>query len=192
MRAMARSAVVVGLSILGLMLAATMLSVMFATRGAMSTNRQSSRCCMWSAPRRALSRANSSATSCCSASRAGAIGGGAAMVLFALVGMMSDWFKGTAGESQASALFGSLSIGPEGYGAVIGLVVLVAAVTAGPRDLRSRARSRPWNDPICLAGGPGAMMRPGCDMADPHQAPLSGVGASAAGRAVMFGLLVSC
>src|SRR6185295_8367536 len=40
MRAMARSAVVVGLSILGLVLAATMLSVMFATRGAMSTNRQ--------------------------------------------------------------------------------------------------------------------------------------------------------
>jgi cell division transport system permease protein len=40
MRAMARSAVAVGLSILALVLAATMLSVMFATRGAMSTNRQ--------------------------------------------------------------------------------------------------------------------------------------------------------
>src|SRR5438552_14166180 len=40
MRAMARSAVAIGLSILALVLTATMLSVMFATRGAMSTNRQ--------------------------------------------------------------------------------------------------------------------------------------------------------
>ena len=40
MRAMARSAVAVGLGILALVIAATMLSVMFATRGAMSTNRQ--------------------------------------------------------------------------------------------------------------------------------------------------------
>jgi cell division transport system permease protein len=40
MRAMARSAVAIGLGVLALVLAATMLSVMFATRGAMSTNRQ--------------------------------------------------------------------------------------------------------------------------------------------------------
>jgi hypothetical protein len=32
-------------------------------------------------------------------------------------------------------LFGSLSLGPEGYGAMIGLVVLVAAVTAGTSRL---------------------------------------------------------
>ena len=32
-------------------------------------------------------------------------------------------------------LFGNLSIGPQGYGAMIGLVVLVAAVTAGTSRL---------------------------------------------------------
>ena len=40
MRAMARSAVVIGLGVLVLVLAAAMMSVMFATRGAMSANRQ--------------------------------------------------------------------------------------------------------------------------------------------------------
>ena len=40
MRAMARTAVVLGLAVLFLVLAAAMMSVMFATRGAMSTNRQ--------------------------------------------------------------------------------------------------------------------------------------------------------
>ena len=58
-----------------------------------------------------------------------------AMVLFALVALISDWFKGSAGESQAGALFGNLSLGLAGYGAMIGLVVLVAAVTAGTSRL---------------------------------------------------------
>ena len=57
------------------------------------------------------------------------------MALFALAGVMSDWFKGSAGESQVAALFGNLSLGPEGYGAMIGLIVLVAAVTAGTSRL---------------------------------------------------------
>jgi len=33
--------------------------------------------------------------------------------------------------AQAGALFGNLSLGPEGHGAILGLIVLVAAVTAG-------------------------------------------------------------
>ena len=70
--------------------------------------------------------------------KGGAVGGGAAMALFALAGVMSDWFKGSAGESQIAVLFGSLSLGPEGYGAMIGLVVLVAAVTAGTSRLTVR------------------------------------------------------
>ena len=56
-------------------------------------------------------------------------------LLFALVALISDWFKGSAGESQAGALFGNLSLGLEGYGAMLGLVVLVAAVTAGTSRL---------------------------------------------------------
>jgi len=55
------------------------------------------------------------------------MGGAAAIVLFALIGLMSDWFKGGAEDN----LFGNLSLGAAGYGAIIGLVVLVAGVTAG-------------------------------------------------------------
>ena len=60
----------------------------------------------------------------------GAIGGGAAIILFALASAISGWFAGTAGGDQTSALFGSFSIGLAGYAAVLGQVVLVAAVTA--------------------------------------------------------------
>ena len=60
----------------------------------------------------------------------GAIGGGAAIVLFALAGMISRWFAGTAGGEQTAALFGSFSIGLAGYVAVLAQVVLIAVVTA--------------------------------------------------------------
>ena len=60
----------------------------------------------------------------------GAIGGGAAIVLFALASAISRWFVGTAGGDQTSALFGSFSIGLFGYVAVLVQVVLIAAVTA--------------------------------------------------------------
>ena len=135
MRAMARSAVVVGLSVLALVLAATMLSVMFATRGAMSTNRQIIEVLFVVGAKAGFIASEFQRHFLLVGLKGGAIGGIVAMALFALVGVISDWFKGTAGESQATALFGSLSLGPEGYGAVIGLVVLVAAVTAGTSRL---------------------------------------------------------
>jgi len=61
----------------------------------------------------------------------GAIGGGVAILFFALIGVMSDWLKGGAEDN----LFGNLSLGVAGYGAIIGLVVLVAGVTAGTSRL---------------------------------------------------------
>ena len=67
MRAMARSAVVAGLAVLALVVAATMLSVMFATRGAMSTNRAIIEVLHVVGAEETSSRANSSAISCCSA-----------------------------------------------------------------------------------------------------------------------------
>jgi len=131
MRAMARSAVVVGLSVLALVLAATMLSVMFATRGAMSTNRQIIEVLHVVGAKEGFIAAEFQRHFLLLGLKGGTLGGALAMVLFALAGAMSDWSKGSAGESQAAALFGNLSLGPEGYGAMIGLVVLIAAVTAG-------------------------------------------------------------
>ena len=135
MRAMARSAVAAGLAILALVLAATMLSVMFATRGAMSTNRQIIEVLHVVGAKQSFIAGEFQRHFLLLGLKGGAMGGAAAMALFALAGFMSDWFKGSPGESQAGALFGNLSLGPEGYGAMIGLVVLVAAVTAGTSRL---------------------------------------------------------
>src|ERR1044071_8411649 len=58
------------------------------------------------------------------------IGRGAAIILFAIAGLVSRWFAGTAGADQTAALFGSFSIGLAGYIAVLLQVALIAVVTA--------------------------------------------------------------
>lgn len=135
MRAMARSAVLVGLCILALVIAATMLSVMFATRGAMSTNRQIIEVLHVIGAKQGFIAGEFQRHFLLLGLKGAGIGGAAAMILFALIALLSDWFKGTPGEAQAGALFGNLSLGAAGYGAIIGLVVLVAAVTAGTSRL---------------------------------------------------------
>lgn len=138
MRAMARSAVAVGLGVLALVLAATMMSVMFATRGAMSANRQIIEVLHVVGAKESFIASEFQRHFLLVGLKGGAIGGATAMTLFALFGLMSDWFGGSAGESPATALFGNLSLGAEGYGAMLGLVVLVAAVTAGTSRLTVR------------------------------------------------------
>jgi cell division transport system permease protein len=60
----------------------------------------------------------------------GAIGGGIAILLFAMAGAISGRFAGTAGGEQTTAMFGSFSIGITGYVAVLCQVILIALVTA--------------------------------------------------------------
>jgi cell division transport system permease protein len=62
--------------------------------------------------------------------KGGAIGGLAAMAFLSLAGPISDLFVGTAGEAQATALFGAFSIGAVGYAMVAGEVLLIAVITA--------------------------------------------------------------
>ena len=138
MRAMARSAVAIGLAVLVLVLAAAMMSVMFATRGAMSANRQIIEVLHVVGAKEGFIASEFQRHFLLLGLKGGAIGGAVAMALFALAGVMSDWSKGSAGESQVAALFGNLSLGPEGYGAMLGLIVLVAAVTAGTSRLTVR------------------------------------------------------
>jgi cell division transport system permease protein len=129
MRAIARSAVVAGLSVLALMLAAAMMSVMFATRGAMAANRQIIEVLHIIGAKDGFIAAEFQRHFLLLGLKGGALGGGVAMVLFALIGLMSDWLVGGSGD--AVALFGNLSLGPQGYGAMLGLIVLMGAVTAG-------------------------------------------------------------
>ena len=60
----------------------------------------------------------------------GAIGGGLALLLFGLADIVSGWLLGRQGGGQLGALFGSFSIGPSGYAAVLAQIVVTALVTA--------------------------------------------------------------
>jgi cell division transport system permease protein len=136
MRAIARGAVTIGLGVLALVIAAAMMSVMFATRGAMAANRQIIEVLHVVGAKDGFIAAEFQRHFLLVGLKGGAMGGAAAMALFALAGMTSDWLGANA--SEAAALFGSLSLGAEGYGAMLGLVVLIAAVTAGTSRLTVR------------------------------------------------------
>lgn len=130
MRAMAGTAVTAGVAILLLMFAATVLSVTFATRGAMATNKTVIEVLHFVGAKNGFIAGNFQRHFLLLGLQGGAIGGGAAIALFALASLVSGWFTGTAGGDQTAALFGSFSIGITGYVAVLLQVVLIAAVTA--------------------------------------------------------------
>jgi cell division transport system permease protein len=130
MRAMAGTAVAAGVCVLILMFAATILSVTFATRGAMATNKAVIEVLHFVGAKNGFIARHFQHHFLVLGLQGGIIGGGAAMILFAVASMISRWFSGTAGGDQTSALFGSFSIGVAGYAAVLGQVLLIAAVTA--------------------------------------------------------------
>lgn len=130
MRAMAQTSVLGGIGILLLMLAATTLSVAFATRGAMATNRPIVEVLHFIGAKDGFIAGQFQRHFLVLGLEGGAIGGGAAMLLFALAGLFGNLGRGTAGGDQLAALFGSFAIGIEGYIAVAVPVVLIAVVTA--------------------------------------------------------------
>ena len=127
MRAMAGTAIAVGVCILILMFAATVLSVAFATRGAMATNKAVIEVLHFVGAKNGFIARHFQHHFLMLGLQGGAIGGGAAIVVFVAAAMISHWFVGS---DQGSALFGSFSIGLAGYAAVLGQVVLIAIVTA--------------------------------------------------------------
>jgi cell division transport system permease protein len=130
MRGMANSAVALGMGVLALVLAATVLSVMFATRGAMATNRPIVEVLHFVGARRSFIAREFQHHFLILGLKGGAIGGASALVVFGLAHLLGAWFRGTAGEDQIGALFGTFAIGVSGYAAIVAQVVLIALVTA--------------------------------------------------------------
>ena len=130
MRAMAGTAVAAGVCILALMFAATILSVAFATRGAMATNKTVIEVLHFVGAKNGFIARHFQHHFLRLGLQGGAIGGGAAIILLLVAGVLSHWFMGTAGGDQTAALFGSFSIGFAGYTAVLIQVALIATVTA--------------------------------------------------------------
>ena len=130
MRAMASAAVVGGIGVLALVLVATVLSVTFATRGAMATNRPVIEVLHFIGAKDSFIAGHFQRHFLQLGLKGGVIGGGGAMVLFALAELASGWFAGAAAGDQFAALFGTFSIGVLGYLAVLAQVGLIAVVTA--------------------------------------------------------------
>jgi cell division transport system permease protein len=130
MRTMADAAVVGGLAILALVVAATVLSVTFATRGTMATNRPIVEVLHYVGATDGFVAGQFQRHFLLLGLKGGAIGGGAAILLFGLLGAVNAWISGTPGGDEAAALFGASSMGIGGYLAVFGQIILMAAVTA--------------------------------------------------------------
>jgi cell division transport system permease protein len=130
MRAMSGAVLACGIGVLILVLVATVLSVTFATRAAMATNRPVIEVLHLIGAKDDFIAGHFQRHFLRLGLRGGLIGGGSAVVLFALAEFAGGRLAGTAGGDQLAALFGSLSIGVLGYGAVLAQVGLIAFVTA--------------------------------------------------------------
>jgi cell division transport system permease protein len=130
MRAMASTAAAAGFAILLLVLVVTVLSVSFATRGAMATNRPIIEVLHYVGATDSFVSRQFQRHFLILGFKGGAIGGGAAILLFGLIQGMNAWVAGTPGGDEAEALFGSFSLGAVGYLAIFGQIVLMALVTA--------------------------------------------------------------
>jgi cell division transport system permease protein len=130
MRTMAGTAVAGGVAILLLVLAVTMLSVSFATRGAMATNRPIIEVLHYVGATDGFIGSQFRRHFLLLGFKGGAIGGGAAMLLFGFASTLSNWLAGTPGGEEATALFGSFSMSAGGYVTILGQIVVMALVTA--------------------------------------------------------------
>jgi cell division transport system permease protein len=130
MRNMAGAAAGGGLAILALVLVVTVLSVTFATRGAMAANRPIIEVLHYVGATDGFVATQFQRHFLILGFKGGVIGGGAAILLFGVLQAMNVWLAGTPGGDEAEALFGSLSIGALGYLAILGQIVLMALVTA--------------------------------------------------------------
>ena len=130
MHTMAQTTIAGGILVLLLMLAATVLSVVFATRGAMATNRPIVEVLHFIGAKSGFIAKQFQRHFLVLGLEGGVIGGGLAMLLFGIAGLMANLSIGTASGDQVAALFGSFSLSLSGYIAILAQIVLVAVVTA--------------------------------------------------------------
>jgi cell division transport system permease protein len=109
---------------------ATILSVTFATRGAMAANRSIVEVLHLIGARDRFIVGQFQRHFLLLGLKGGLIGGGAAILLFLIAGSGASLFAGTAWADQFEALFGTFSIGPSGYLVILLLIALIAAIAA--------------------------------------------------------------
>ena len=128
--AMARTTVTIGAAVLALMLAAKVLSVVFATRGAIAGNGHIIEVLNFVGADARFIAAEFRRHFLVTGVKGAAAGGFAAILVFAGFAWWSASNMATPEADQATALFGNFAIGPAGYGGVALVVLAVAALTA--------------------------------------------------------------
>lgn len=135
---MANTLAAIGIGIVALVLLATGLAVVFATRGAMAGNREVVEVLHFvGADDDYIAKAFQSRFFRLGL-RGGALGAGAALVTCALAGLFARmWRSGPAGE-EIEALFGAFQIGWQGYALIVLIGVIASVVTAAVSRLTVR------------------------------------------------------
>jgi cell division transport system permease protein len=130
MRTMTNATVFAGLGILALVIMATIISVSFATRGAMAANRPIIEVLHFvgAGDRYIANRFLRHFLRL--GLEGGLIGVGAAMLLFGFAESIGGWFAGTPVGDQFAALLGTFSLRPSGYLILVLQAVLIAVITA--------------------------------------------------------------
>ena len=130
MRSMTGATVIAGIGILGLVIIATIISVSFATRGAMAANRPIVEVLHFvgAGDRYIANRFFRHFLRL--GLEGGMIGGGVAMLTFGFSESIAGWFSGTPVGDQFVALLGTFSLRPSGYLVLAAQAALIAGITA--------------------------------------------------------------
>jgi cell division transport system permease protein len=130
MRSMTGATVLAGVGILALVIIATIISVSFATRGAMAANRPIVEVLHFVGAGDSYIASRFQQHFLRLGLEGGLIGGGVAMLGFGFSESIASWFSGTPVGDQFAALLGTFSLRPSGYLALAAQAVMIAAITA--------------------------------------------------------------
>ena len=130
MRTMTGATLFAGIGILALVIITTIISVSFATRGAMAANRPIVEVLHFVGAGDRFIANRFLRHFLRLGLEGGVIGGGVAMLGFGFSESIAGWFSGTPVGDQFAALLGTFSLRPSGYLALAAQAVLIAAITA--------------------------------------------------------------
>ncbi len=126
---MAKTIVIAASVIFALVLAAMILAVAFATRGAMAGNREIIEVLHFVGAADDFISCQFQRHFFALGLRGGAIGGGAAIIVFYISSTLAAWQRATPGGDQVEAMFGGLSLGRNVYLAILLITAGIAIVT---------------------------------------------------------------
>jgi cell division transport system permease protein len=130
LQTMANATVFVGIAILVLVFVATVLSVVFATRGAMASNKDVVSVLHFVGAEDGFVAREFQRHFLLLGLRGGLVGALLAALLFAVLGFVIGPTMSSPETDQVAALFGRFSVGPIGYFGALGIAFLIAVMTA--------------------------------------------------------------